>query len=178
MLEAQRSPKLTEFSSSLFTMSSDEFDEYGDEYDGLDFDAIPDLNDLNPPPPIPEASSSLPERPASSTSSHYSFDDLDQSLLVELDKIESRLIENATESTNGALSGIVRVQTLHLYSSDAWLRRCGILEWEPQWISERRCCFISPSCTGFPWSSYGRKHERYCTTLAKLTEPASKSLNI
>ncbi|KZP32248.1 hypothetical protein FIBSPDRAFT_882609 [Athelia psychrophila] len=80
-------------------MSSDEFDGYVDEYDGLDFDAIPDLNDLNPPAPVPEVQSSQPARPPSSTSSHYSFDNLDQSLLVELDEIESRLIEDATEST-------------------------------------------------------------------------------
>lgn len=115
-----------------FAMSSDEFDEYVDEYDGLDFAAIPDLNVLNPPPPIPEVQPSLPARPPSSTSSHYSFDDLDQSLLVELDELESRLIEDAKESTIGALSGIARVQALRLYLLDAWLRRCRILDRKPQ----------------------------------------------
>lgn len=99
--------------SPLTDMSSeDEFDAYPDEYAGLDFDTIPDLNDNILPIQTPEVESDVPPRPTSAgSSSHYSFDDLDQSLLVELDELEGRLTQAQTSSTNGVfLSWISAVQ--------------------------------------------------------------------
>ncbi|KAF7982103.1 hypothetical protein HWV62_30433 [Athelia sp. TMB] len=89
-------------------MSSDEFDAYADEYDGLDFAAIPDLNDDSPPVAIP---ASVPARPASagSASSHYSFDDLDPSILDEVAAIEGRMTQGTTGSTTGTDSPISHV---------------------------------------------------------------------
>lgn len=79
--------------------SEDEFDAIPDEFDGLDFDAIPDLAIV-----VPTSYSSYGVRPATAnSSSHYSdsFDHIDESFLVELDIIEARLTQGIRESMSG-----------------------------------------------------------------------------
>jgi hypothetical protein len=69
--------------------SEDEFDAIPDDFEGLDFDSIPDL---------------AITRPASAgSSSHYSYDDdIDESVLVELDAIEGRLSQGIRDAANGS----------------------------------------------------------------------------
>jgi len=78
--------------------SGDEFDTIPDEFDGFDFDAIPDLAITGPTEVTGGSSSAIPPRPASAgSSSHYSCDDeIDESVLVELDVIEGRLVRGMT----------------------------------------------------------------------------------
>jgi hypothetical protein len=78
----------------------DEFDSIPDEFDGLDFDAIPDLAISAPA----EAIIDIPPRPDSAnSSSHYSFDDdIDEAFLVELDAIEDRITQRIRESASGS----------------------------------------------------------------------------
>jgi hypothetical protein len=81
--------------------TEDEFDTIPDEFDGLDFDAIPDLA---PTEATARPSSAIPPRPTSSnSSSHYSCDDdIDESFLVELDAMEGRLALGIRESSSGS----------------------------------------------------------------------------
>src|ERR1700691_6602857 len=95
--------QVKQFAPSCCTMSSeDEFDTIPDEFDGLDFDAIPDLAIIVPTETIDLSNSTIPTRPASAnSSSRYSCDDdIDESFLVELDAIEGRLMQGIRESTN------------------------------------------------------------------------------
>jgi hypothetical protein len=80
--------------------SEDEFDLIVNEFDGVDFDAIPDLATIRP---TSSSSSTIPPRPASAnSSSHYSCDDdIDESVLAELDAIESRITQGIRESASG-----------------------------------------------------------------------------
>ncbi len=61
-------------------MAEDEFDSLPDFYEGIDFDHIPELS-----------STHNDDEDASTSSSHYSFDELDDSALAEIDAIEMRL---------------------------------------------------------------------------------------
>lgn len=81
--------------------SDDEFDAIADDFDGFDFDAIPDLATLPPSQILIDDVSDIPPRPLSATSStDYSCDDgIDDSLLAEIDAIESRLNQGTSEST-------------------------------------------------------------------------------
>ena len=77
-------------------MSDDEFDAYAAEFEGVDFDTIPDLNGSQlQPAAVPVAGPS--QRPRSEASSEYEFDDLDRGVLDALDAIE----EAAVGSTSG-----------------------------------------------------------------------------
>ncbi|THH02485.1 hypothetical protein EW026_g365 [Hermanssonia centrifuga] len=67
-------------------MAEDEFDSLPDFYEGIDFDHIPELS-----------STHNNDEDASTPSSHYSFDELDDSALAEIDAIEMRLTTETAE---------------------------------------------------------------------------------
>lgn len=80
--------------------SDDEFDAIPDEFEGLDFDGIPDLATARATISSRiESPTILPRPDSANSSSHYSCDDIDESVLVELDAIENRLAQNRNEST-------------------------------------------------------------------------------
>jgi hypothetical protein len=84
--------------------SEDEFDAIPDDFEGFDFDAIPDLAITGPAEITSNSISAIPPRPASAgSSSHYSYDDdIDESVLVELDAIEGRLNQGIRDAANGS----------------------------------------------------------------------------
>lgn len=88
--------------------SEDEFDTIPDEFEGIDFDAVPALTAL--PAALSEESATasdsdaaIPPRPPSAGSTHYSWDDeIDESVLVEVDAIERRIALETGEIVEGA----------------------------------------------------------------------------
>ena len=84
--------------------SEDEFDAIPDDFEGLDFDAIPDLAITGPADLTSHSILAIPPRPASAaSSSHYSYDDdIDESVLIELDAIEGRLSQRIRDAANGS----------------------------------------------------------------------------
>ncbi|KIM85517.1 hypothetical protein PILCRDRAFT_367384 [Piloderma croceum F 1598] len=84
--------------------SDDEFDAIPDDFEGFDFDAIPDLAITGPAEVTSNSISAIPPRPASAgSSSHYSYDDdIDESILVELDAIEGRLSQGIRDVANAS----------------------------------------------------------------------------
>ena len=102
--ECHRVPTLTVQSTYLIIMSDDEFDGIPDEFEGLDFNAVPALASPNAPPTTTNTStfgpSAIIPRPSSaaSSSTQYSCDDeINQSYLVAVDAFENQL----GESSNG-----------------------------------------------------------------------------
>jgi hypothetical protein len=69
----------------------DEFDAIPDEFEGLDFDGVPDLS-IDTHPDLAQPSSP-------NSSSHYSCDDdIDEHFLIEMDAIEDRISQGIRES--------------------------------------------------------------------------------
>ncbi|PSR80762.1 hypothetical protein PHLCEN_2v6678, partial [Hermanssonia centrifuga] len=69
-------------------MAEDEFDSLPDFYEGIDFDSVPELSSTH----------NDEEEDASTPSSHYSFDELDDSALAEIDAIEMRLTTETADN--------------------------------------------------------------------------------
>jgi hypothetical protein len=79
--------------------SDDEFDAFRNEFDGIDFDAIPALslianND--------ESSQNSLETTRSNASSEYSCDEFDASFIAELDEFEERFYGEAGVRVQGS----------------------------------------------------------------------------
>ena len=89
----------------------DEFDAIPDEFEGLDFDSIPNLSiDIRPADPA------QPSSPNSS--SHYSCDDdIDEHFLVEMDAIEDRITQGIRESVDGLFRKCVFASNYSLLSA-------------------------------------------------------------
>ena len=100
-------------------MSDDEFDQIPDSFAGIDWDTVPGLSaiplasqpslstsgDGVPPPVEPRLSTPLPKGDDSTPgSTHYSYDEWDDTFLTELDKVERNLPLPQPQALGGLLS--------------------------------------------------------------------------
>jgi hypothetical protein len=104
--------------SPFDVMSDDEFDKIPDSFAGIDWDTVPGLSAIplasqpslstsgeGVPPPV-EPGLSTPPKGEDSTpgSTHYSYDEWDDTFLTELDKVERNLPPPQPQALGGLLS--------------------------------------------------------------------------